>query len=960
MYQADVVIVGGGLSGCMAAARAAEAGLKAVLVEKREYPGREIAAYNHTFASTAGEERFNRECPMWLARLFTIRNELEVQTPDGLARQWLIDELGRLGVIVLYSAVAVGISRDEAGVTGVILATPLGIMHLAARKVLDATERLNLGRIVSGHSYANGPVKVNSIIEIENMKGIPQDFSAVENELGLIAGSVRLHATLRKDTHLIEFAYMDQADEPYGARSGLEIRRISKSWQLSSCLRERVSGFELSRLSHLAYDALLTGDEAEFPSLEGFGRLASLPWGFSLDDVAEAWLQAKLAAEWAGEPASFRRGEEQLIIRGAAFPFNQEELPPYEDDGLPILLRCVAPESLADSLTFFEADVCVVGCGAGGGMAMLAAAESGKRVAAIEVHFLLGGTHTVGRVIDYYDGYRSGMSRLTGERAGAFAQAGRAEKEQGGIPYASFLNHCMDELGVIPFTGSIACGALLDGKRVNGALVANENGLFAVKAHVTIDATGNADMIAFAGVPYEIGDPQTGMVQSYSFWGMELYSVASHLQHRYLNDRGICHPDLYSERLRAVRDGHFRNSPFHLTPMVTVRESRRMDGEHCLMVRDLLDDKTYEDVIAVSCTRADSHAYTSSPLARLGGLGEGKEIKVRIPYGCFIPRGIEGLLVGAKAISGERDATSFCRMNADIKNAGYAIGMAASMAAEGGTGVRNIDLPALQQKLRNMDILPDWAFAVSQSPAAAELAARTAAGDERALLALLRRPAEHALPLLEQLYEEGAQGYTVHALAWFGSPLGGGQLAEVLAEAVEKGRHRTLPMQSMYNAMFRWGRDYGDDYTLVNRLIMFAGRSGDDRPVEPLARLIADTEGYGPLHPWIMIYDYMREDMVRYPFFNRMLNIAAAAAERADKRLAPAMDALLSREGITGYAVPLGSRDHSCYMLAHAEVSLARAAVHCGSELGAKVLETYLDDVHSFFRKTARRELDKR
>lgn len=968
MKSVDLVVVGGGLAGCMAAIQAARLGLNVVLTEKREYPGREIAAYNHTFVDPAGEERLNLECPQWLSRFFAMRNDREAQAPDGLVRQWLIDELEAAGVTVLYGATPVGVTRDEAGVSGVALGTPFGIMHLPVRKVADATERHSLLRILAGQPYAAGEVQVSAAFDMEQANladAADFDFSQAEKELELVQGSLRLHPSARRDTAIVEFAFLDNGGGLFGSRSGLEKKRISKSWEISSYLKKHTPGFAQAHTSHLAYDALVGGgDGADTAGLERLGlrSLPTLPWGFSLGHVADIWKQAGEIADWAVASASESSvqapGGDELLLRGTAIPLDLSALTAYEDDGLPVGLYRIPDSMLAPCLPVASAaDVCVIGVGVGGGMAMLAAAEAGRSVVAVEVHSLFGGTHTVGRVIDYYDGYRRGMSSKAGELSNAFAQTKRELKEQGGVPYATFLNHAAEVHDVSMYSGTIACGVLMEGNRVQGVIAANEDGLFMIQAAVTIDTTGNADMIGFTGAGYEIGDEETGMVQSYSLWGMELYPVPSYLMNRYYNDRGICHPDRYSERLRAIRDGHYRNSPHHISPMVTVRESRRVLGEDYLTVRSILDNKTYGNVIAVANTRADSHAYTSSPLARLGGLGAGREIRLQIPYGCFIPKGTEGLLVASKAMSGERDATSFCRMNADIKNAGYAIGLAAAMASGAGCGVREIDLPALQEKLKELEILPDWAFSAPEPPDVATLAERTAAGDEEALLSLLRRPAEVALPMLEALYLQGQRGYTAHALAWFGSALGGEEIAELLAEAIAAGRHRTLPMQNMYSGQFRWGKYFGDDFTLVNRLTMFAGRSGHDAPVEPLARLIAETEGYGPLHPWMFIYDQEREDMVQYPFYKRMLAIAQAAAERADGRLAEAMDALLSREGIAGYAMDVKAVGHANYMMAHTEICLARAAVRCGSTKGREALSSFLNDKHAFFRETAHRAL---
>lgn len=958
--HADLAVVGGGLKGCITAIRAAQAGLKVVLVEKRQFPGREITACNHTFIGTQGEKRFNRLSPVWLQRLFSMRDNREATAPEGLTKQGLMDALEQHGVQVLYTAEAVGLIRSQSGVTGLVLATPLGLMHLAANKVADATERLNLARTISGKAYAAGDVVVHAVFEMEGIKELGGDFRQVEAKLDLVTGSLKAHSTLRNDTLAIEFAYQDQAEPQFTARSGLENRRVAKSNRVAACLRESLPEFQNASLSFYANDAWLEGDEAAPPAIEGLRCVQPLPWGFSLEDIADSWEEAGRLVQWAKTPSqSLPPGNDHasVLIHGKSLEWKPQKPAPYQDEGMAVQLKLIQPESLLEAIPSFQTDICVAGGGAGGSMAILSAAESGRSVAAIEANTLLGGTHTVGMVTGYYDGYREGMNQRVAEEAQKLALAIGNESNKGGIPHIAYFNQRLQAANILSFTASFACGALKEGNTLKGVIAVNEDGLFLVHSRVTIDATGNGDVAAFANAAYEIGDPQTGMVQSYSVWGSEVLPVNSFLLNRYLNDQGICHPDLYSERLRSIRDGHKDNSPFHISPMVTVRESRRIKGEHELTIRDILDDRLYPDALAVSSTRADSHAFTSSPLARMGGLGAGRQLQIRIPYGCFIPRGIEGLLVAAKAISGERDATSFCRMNADIKNAGYAVGLAAAMAVEQGVGVRGIDLPKLQQKLQELGILPDWAFQAQEKPDLPKLAEAAAKDDEHAFLALLRRPRDQALPVLEDLYRQGDRGLLVLALAWFGSQSGGDELADQLTQALNENRHHSLPMLNTFRGSIRWGRDYGDDFTLVNRLVICAGFSGDSRLAEPLARLIADTEGHGAVNPRIMPYDIRRDDIAKTPFYYRLMNIAFAAAHRADPRLAPALEKLLAREGVTGYAVPLASHERPRFMLAHIEVQLARAAVRCGSSLGRSVLEAYLNDKHSFFREAARREL---
>ena len=249
----------------------------------------------------------------------------------------------------------------------------------------------------------------------------------------------------------------------------------------------------------------------------------------------------------------------------------------------------------------------------------------------------------------------------------------------------------------------------------------------------------------------------------------------------------------------------------------------------------------------------DSHAYLSSPLAGFTAIGDAKPMPVRIPYGCFIPQQLEGLLVGAKAISGERDATSFCRMNADMVNQGYALGCAAAAALAAGGRVREVDLAALRRELRAAGVLPDWAFADREAVAAEILPA----ADDKRLQEMLTFPAAEAVPLLEERWrgltppaaEENpftSERSTVAlALAWYGSAVGGDLIRELLELARKKRMHLTMPPVNPDRTRLNDRRDTTCDFHRVNRLLTMAGRSGAEGFTAVLAAILDDTAGPG-------------------------------------------------------------------------------------------------------------------
>ena len=946
----DVVVVGGGIAGCLAAVAAAERGRSVAVVEKRAYLGREVSAYNHTFVGCAADDGAFRQCPEPFRRLFRLHGGGEIVAPEGMTRQSLLAILEERGIPVLFEAEPVAATVADGTANGLLLACPAGLVWLAAGGVLDATENQNVLRTLADRPYLDkGEALVHGVFEtgLPSKTVLPEAaaLAAVEAALGLEPGSLRVHGSLWSDTVAVEYAYRTTVAANDGAaRTRLETASRQRSVDLARHLRDNVPAFASSGVSHLAFECHVAQPGVVPSPVANVAAVPVLPWGFSLADVASAatGVEAVLDDLAIGGTAEAPTGE--LVGHGLRVAAGDLAFQPLADDGLPVsLLACTSPERLVPRAVL-SCDVCVAGVGTGGGMAMVAAAGKGCSVVALEANRDLGGTHTTGGVVGYYAGYRGGASGTAQEEAKRLNPAGVVANGPGGISHAEYLRRKAEAGGVLLLTGTRVCGVVVEGGAVAYILAANENGLCAIRAQVAIDATGDGDLAALAGAEYEIGDAHDGMVQSYSMWGKELYPTPSFLAQRYLTDPGIFHPDVYSERLRAIAVAHRDNSPHHISPMLTPREGRRIVGEHRLTMADILSQRIFPDALAVACTQTDSHAFASSDFDRLGGAGGGAHLRVRIPYGAFLPKGIDCLLVAAKAISGERDATCFCRMNADIKNAGWAVGLAAAEAARNGIGVRDIDLPALQEELKRLRILPDWAFATETGKGAPPRLATLAEGGFAALVDLLYVPAAKALPLLEARYAEALGGGPADpgnpeqvqlclALAWHGSVLGGDLLSTLLERAVAAGQHVTLPRIRSFRQGIVAGGEGRDDYPWVNRLLVMAGRAGSREVVAPLARLVAETPGLGEPLPRTMPYDERRKDIVSEPFYSRLRNVAFAVERQADAALVPAMEALLRREGVAGHSVALGECASPRYMLAHLEIWLARAAARCGSRL---------------------------
>lgn len=131
-------------------------------------------------------------------------------------------------------------------------------------------------------------------------------------------------------------------------------------------------------------------------------------------------------------------------------------------------------------------------------------------------------------------------------------------------------------------------------------------------------------------------------------------------------------------------------------PVIGIRESRRILCDAYLTGEDIKTGKRFGDAIARAIYMIDTHNPTA--------IGEPSHLEYLnqpydIPYGCLLPKGLEGLLVAGRCISGDTVALSSFRILATCMNTGEAAGTAAALSAQGGQTPRQLDIDALQKTL---------------------------------------------------------------------------------------------------------------------------------------------------------------------------------------------------------------------------------------------------------------------
>lgn len=159
-------------------------------------------------------------------------------------------------------------------------------------------------------------------------------------------------------------------------------------------------------------------------------------------------------------------------------------------------------------------DVLVVGGGAAGVGAAVCAARNGMDTLLVEQQWALGGLVTLG-LVDYVAGYPDGIGqelfdRLEAEQAVANR---RCDPEK----CKRVMEEMVREAGAEILYGTGAVDAIVQDGALRGVLVHNKAGVQAILAGSVVDCSGDADVAAYAGAPFEVGwDQMDGYNQAVS------------------------------------------------------------------------------------------------------------------------------------------------------------------------------------------------------------------------------------------------------------------------------------------------------------------------------------------------------------------------------------------------------------------------------------------------------------
>ena len=267
------------------------------------------------------------------------------------------------------------------------------------------------------------------------------------------------------------------------------------------------------------------------------------------------------------------------------------------------------------------------------------------------------------------------------------------------------------DAGVQLLFHALAASVVMDGPRIAALVVETKSGRQAIRAHAFVDASGDADVAAFAGVPFAVGAGHgSGLFPSTMFRvgrvdaGRALAAVGEFKAinalmakarerdpqaYRFPREGAILRPQIdprewranvtqirnaaggamngvdarelsdgeiegrrqigeYFRFLKAEVPGFEQSAIVEIAPQVGIRETRRIEGLYALAGEDILSSVRFDDSIGINAWPMEMHAA-----GRIEWAFPRDERRTynQLPWRMIVPRGVDNLLVAGRCAS---------------------------------------------------------------------------------------------------------------------------------------------------------------------------------------------------------------------------------------------------------------------------------------------------------------------
>ena len=414
-------------------------------------------------------------------------------------------------------------------------------------------------------------------------------------------------------------------------------------------------------------------------------------------------------------------------------------------------------------------DVVVVGGGAAGVAAANTIANQNLKVVLIEKYGFCGGGAVAGlsgTICGMYEASDKLQNKPKQAVFGFTDQFAKMLEQKGGltepIAYGKTFTRVHDPLvwketadvflqnrNITTIYHAVVIKTLVEGNdKIEGVQVWSKQGTFNIKSKITIDASGDADVIAMAGLPNFIGDK--GKVQNptmiFKISGVDIETfkqtyglnsimpqevtdliIKMNKDNRYKLPRAkiwlfsTTKPnELLCNCTRVIgEDGRELNSLYYKDfteaetqgrkqireyakffkenlkgceksfvtdtgTQVGIRQTRQVDGVYKLKNSDVINGKKFKDGIARSPWPIELHSGNKPKVEWL------LDDVYEVPLNCFIPKNGEGIIAAGRCLSAEHEAVASARVTAQCFSYGHAVGHAASISIKENMLLRDI------------------------------------------------------------------------------------------------------------------------------------------------------------------------------------------------------------------------------------------------------------------------------
>jgi hypothetical protein len=422
-----------------------------------------------------------------------------------------------------------------------------------------------------------------------------------------------------------------------------------------------------------------------------------------------------------------------------------------------------------------EYEVVVIGGGPAGITAATSAAAAGRSTILIERYGYLGGAGTAGGLSTFcglhanvHGDHRQVIHGLADDLlARIAAMDGLSE------PHLSFGNRIQaqafdisaykiaaDDLvgaagATLLYHAMVTGISMAADNKIDAVLVESKSGRHAIRGQVFIDCSGDADIAAWSGAPFEKGSTAQDMLfpslmfringvdaeragRAWDVLARQMDEAEAAGTHKFPRKRPIVRPQRHPiewranmsqlanpdgtpvdgtdvwqlsygevtgrkqvrdafEFIRDVTPGFERSYIVDIAPQVGIRETRRIVGEYQLSQDDILDCADFTDSIGVNGWPVEAHV--TGDVNIIFPRGDNPRGFNQLPFRMIMPQAVDNLYVAGRCASMTHGGQSAARVSGPCFAMGQAAGTAADLALKGGVACRDVDYGQLRERL---------------------------------------------------------------------------------------------------------------------------------------------------------------------------------------------------------------------------------------------------------------------